>query len=537
MRVRAKKAAPAQKGQTPKPLATPFPFPAPIRGWVLDESLAGPQPGGARILDNMICDLTTVRVRKGSLKYATVASSAAVTALFNYKDGITERFFGANATDIYEITSPADPDVIPSSAVSSQTSGAYSTEQFGTAGGQYLYAVNGADNAQLFDGTTWTQITGVSSPAITGVDTSTFSHVWSFANRLFFAGEDMTAWYLPVDSIAGAASSFSLAGVFKKGGTLLFGATWSLDAGDGLDDKCVFFSSEGEVAIYEGTNPGSAADWRKVGVYDITRPLGQNATMRAGGDLLVATETGLVPLSEAIRRDIAALSLGAVSKRIEPYWQRRAKNYSSEQWEIKKWPAENIMVVSQPETVSTLGTALIANLKTGAWSRFTGMDTRCLGVFGGDVYYGTNDGSVMRMQQTGSDDGAAYTTVCLWQHDQMGLPGQEKTVTQMRPTFRSTTAIRPQLRALVNYSEALSSAPNAVASSATEGWDISTWDTSLWDAASDGGVDPEDSQWIAVGATGYAIAPELQMTFGSQAAPDAELISIDTTFIPGALVT
>lgn len=534
MRVRAKKLAPVRKGQTPKPEALEYPFPAPTRGLILNEPLTRPQPGGARILDNWICDLSTIRVRKGYLKHATVTDPA--TELFNYKDGSTEKLFATTADSIYDITSPADPDVAPTADVSAQTSGDYSHEQFGTAGGQYLYAVNGADEAQLFDGSSWTQINGASSPAITGVTTDKFRHVWSFANRLFFIGDDMDVWYLPVDSLGGAANKFSLAGVMKKGGRLLFGATWSLDSGDGLDDKWIVVSTEGEVAIYEGTNPGSAADWSKVGVYQIGRPLGRNATMQAGGDLLIATEIGLVPVSEAIRKDVAALSLGAVSRRIEPYWQTRAKGFSAQPWKIEKWPAENIMVVSQPETVTTLGTALIANLQTGAWSRFTGTDTRSIGYYGGDVYFGSNDGTVHKMQAAGSDNGMPYTAACLWQHDQMDLPDRQKTVAQMRPVFRSGTDIRPQIRALSNYSETLTSAPNAAADSATEGWDLSTWDSSNWDASAGGGVNPEDSQWTAVGVTGHAIAPELQITFGGQTPPDAELIAISSTFWPGALV-
>lgn len=536
MMVREKKRA-TYKGQTQKPQAQPYEFPAPIRGWILDESLVSPGPAGARVLDNWICTPTSIKVRGGYLKFATVGSSAAATSLFSYKSGVSEKFFAATATAIYDITSPADPDVSPSAAVSSQTSGRYATAQFATAGGEYLYAVNGSDNAQLFDGSSWTQITGASSPAITGVGTDTFSHVFSFANRLWFVeGGTMNAWYLPVDAIAGAANSFSLAGVFRNGGSLLFGATWSLDSGDGLDDKCVFVSTEGEAAVYQGTDPASSSTWSKVGVYQITKPLGANATMQAGGDVLVATETGLVPISEAVRRDVAALSIGAASRRIEPYWQGRARDYAAIPWEIVKWPAENLMLVSQPETSPSVGSMLVANLQTGAWSRFTGMDTQCIGMFGGRAYFGDSNGFVYRLQTTGSDNGNTYTCVCLWQADQMGLPGFQKTVSQMRAVFSSTTAIAPALRALVNFSEELSTVPNSVVFDATDGWDVSLWDVGLWDATTGGSVRPEDSQWVSIGRTGHAIAPELQLSFGIAPMPDAELIGINATFTPGALV-
>ncbi|TIR78102.1 MAG: hypothetical protein E5X19_32465, partial [Mesorhizobium sp.] len=74
------------------------------------------------------------------------------------------------------------------------------------------------------------------------------SFVWTYRSREFFIEKNtLTAWFLPVDAISGAASDFSLAGVFQKGGSLLCGGTWSLDAGDGVDDKCVFISTKGEV--------------------------------------------------------------------------------------------------------------------------------------------------------------------------------------------------------------------------------------------------------------------------------------------------
>lgn len=537
MQVRAKKLAPAHKqpgGQpTPKPEAQQFAFPAPTQGWVLNENLMTPTPAGARLLDNFICTPTTIKVRGGYAKHATVP--AAATAMFVYRSGTNTKLFAATATAVYNITSPADPNVAPAAEFSGQTAGYYSSEQFGTAGGDYLYAVNGADKPRLYNGTTWTAIDGLSTPAITGVTTTGLSHVWSFASRLFFVQKNtMMAWYLPVDSIGGAANSFSLAGIFKRGGSLLFGATWSMDSGDGLDDKCVFVSTEGEVAVYEGTDPGSAANWRKAGVYQITKPLGQNATMQAGGDLLIATETGLVPVSEAIRRDVAALSLGAVSRKIETYWQARAEVLSLP-WEIAKWPSEGIMIVSQPQDGTTTATALVANLQTGAWSRFTGIDGRCLAYFDGSVMFGSNGGGVYRLQAGGSDAGATYTSVYLGQHESLGVQGRAKTIEQMRPIFKSSTGITPQLSALVNFSEELSATPNATANSATDGWDISAWDTSLWDATG-AAVRAEDSQWVSIGRTGYAIAPELQITFGGTALPDAELVGVDATFTVGSLV-
>lgn len=534
MDVRPKKVMAIQKmtnGQPPQGVpSSSFTFPAPIRGWILNENLATTQPAGARILDNWLCTTTGVRVRGGSVKYATLP--AAVTSLFAY-NSTTDAFFAATAAGIFTITAPASPTTPLTATVSGLTSGDFAAAQFGTAGGDYLYAVNGADSARLYDGSTWTTITGVSAPAITGVTTSTLSHVWSFANRLFFVqGGSLNAWYLPVDSIGGAASSFSLAGVFRQGGSLLFGANWSLDSGAGLDDKCVFVSTEGEVAVYAGTNPGSAADWGLQGVYRMPRPLGKNAYTQAGGDLLIATEVGLIPISAAIQSDLAAVESKAVSAPIAPYWQSQARAIGGS-WQIVKALRKGIMYVSQPDSSGANNNALAVNLLTGAWSRCTGWDTQCLGYFDGNAYYGGADSCIYLMDSTGSDAGAVYTAVYLGQADGMNAYGRQKTVRQMRAMFQTGSPINPQLTAKANFREDISAPPSSPDNYTTDSWDSGLWDTAVWDADA---VVVNDANWTSTGVTGSVIAPELQLTFGVTPTPEVELVAIDAEFHVGAMV-
>ena len=530
MQVLQKKTAPpAKRGLEARPIAQYHTFPAPKRGWVLNENIAAPGPEAAAILDNWVPTTKGVRVRGGSAKYANLG--AAVTSIFSYESGLNTALFAATDAAIYDITVVADEEVTPAAAISGQNSGKYSTAQFGTAGSDYLYAVNGTDNAQLYDGTSWQAVTGASSPiSVTGVDTSTLSYVWSYANRLFFIEDGgMSAWYLPVDSLGGAASEFSLQGVFREGGELLFGGTWSQDSGAGLDDKCVFFSDQGEAAVYEGTNPGSASDWRLVGVYNITDPIGPFGTMQAGGDLLIATRSGFVPLSEAVRRDAAALAMAAVSAPIAPYWQEAADVADAVSWEILKWPEKNYAVISQPNAQEA--SCLVVNLQTGAWSRFLGWDTQCLGNVGPRSFFGSADGYVREMEVGGSDSGGAYTCAYLGQHEGLAAPGLEKTVLQMRPIFQSATSIAPQVEALTNYATEIAAAPSAAAETGTAGWDVGVWDTMKWDEAA---VSKIGGDWRSVGRTGWVVAPELQLTFNNILLPSVELVAIDATYDVGA---
>ena len=79
----------------------------------------------------------------------------------------------------------------------------------------------------------------------------------------------MNAWYLPLNAIDGALRMIPLSGAATNGGKLLFCATWSIDAGDGIDDKCVFGNDLGELLIFTGSDPGNAANWRQEGRYQI----------------------------------------------------------------------------------------------------------------------------------------------------------------------------------------------------------------------------------------------------------------------------
>lgn len=535
MDVRAKKAPASRKmagGQMPESTpAQPFTFPAPIRGWVLNENLATVQPAGARKLDNWFCTTTGIRVRGGAVKHATLP--AAVTFLATY-NSTSDKFIATTAAGVFDISAPTTPTTVLTAAVGGRTSGDYAAAQFGTAGGDFLYLVNGADKPLLFNGSTFTAIDAASTPAITGVTTTLLSHVWSYANRLFFVEKNtMNAWYLPVTSIGGAAQSVSLAGVFKKGGALLFGATWSQDSGAGLDDKCVFVSTEGEVAIFEGTNPGSATDWRMAGLYQMPKPLGKNASTQAGGDLLIATEVGLIPVSAAIQNDLAALESKAVSARIAPYWQKQARTLSSG-WQMVKAPRKGVMFVSLPGSADV--SALAVNLLTGAWSRCTGWDARCLGFFNDAPYFGAADSCIYLMDSGGTDNGAIYTALYLGQHEQMGVYGRTKTVRQMRAMFQTGTSALAQVRALADYSETTTAPPPVSAAISTAPkWDVAKWDAAKWDGGV--AVTMNEGRWTAIGVTGSVIAPELQITFGGTVTPQVELVAIDAEFHVGASVT
>jgi hypothetical protein len=446
--------------------------------------------------------------------------------------------FGAAGGGIYDLTSPADPDVAPVAAVTGRTSNYYSHVNFATSGGYFLIAANGTDNYLTYDGATWTAVTtGGGAGQISGVSSDDISHVNTYRNRLWLVEDGaLTAWYLPVDSFAGSATAVELSGVFRRGGKLLFTATWSYDAGDGIDDRIVFVTDQGEIAVYQ-SDPADATGWGLVGRYDAAPPLGKNAFLTVGGDLLILTEIGLVPMSAITTKDPGALSLAAVSRNIQPDWIVEARQRRNLPWEVVKWTSRGIAYVSCPVTGdegTTPPICFAVNLETGAWSKVTGWNTLCLVLHQDYVYFGTNAGTLMQADITGADDGEIIYYTYVGHMDHLGAIGAYKTVTQARGIFRTLGEFTPKLAVTVDYLVSIPSYPTAADPEAASLWDVGLWDQAMWDAGTE--YYTVQTKWVSIGRSGFAHAPIILMTSGSAAAPSAELVAFDALYNPGGLV-
>lgn len=373
--------------------------------------------------------------------------------------------------------------------------------------------------------------------AITGVDTSTWSHVWTYRNRLYFIkANSLTVNYLGVDAISGAAGTLSLNGVIQRGGNLLSGGTWSLDAGDGVDDKMVILGDRGERVVYEGNNPGDSNTWSLVGRYDGSPPLGKRASMSAGGDLLVADETGLIAVSASITKDSAAIGVTSVTRSIEPLWTPTATARKSLPWECVKWPERQVAIISTPVTSGVDDPqCFIINLETGATAVYTGWDTRCLALHDGIVYFGTNTGTVMEAETGGSDAGSPYVCRVAWNWDHCGGEGFWKEYTSVRAIFRAGRPFNPKVSISTDYVTSWPAAPDAADSVASSLWDEGLWDEAVWDGSNP--IPVVTTPWYALQAAGSVASPQIQITSGSTSYPDCELVSVHLVWNEGDFLT
>lgn len=501
-------------------------FPAPTAGWYVGTNLAAAPPMTAYQLDNFFPNQDYLRLRKGSSQYAvlTGASADTVQHLFTYEAGATSKLFGTTGTAIWNVTGGG---TIASADLTGQTSGDWQFVQMTTTGGVYLRGVNGSDAPQVYDGSSWS-----TAPAITGsgLTASDLKAVWLFRNRLYFIEKNsLSAWYLPVDSIGGTATEFPLGGVFALGGNLIAGASWSISANSGLYETCVFITDKGEVAVYDGSYPGDTA-WTIKGKYLIGKPLGRDCILRTGGDLVIMTEDGMVPMSKVMTLDRIALANEAITQPIAPEWRRAVLARAGlDGWSLAVWPTESLGMVVLPQLDSNDTAQFIVNMRTGAWSRYLGWDVHCARVLNNNLYFGTSDGRVMQGETGGTDNGALYSAKMILSWDDFKAGANRKQVKAVRPVYRATVDVSPTVEVLADYAANTSPPPSAsTATLSGAKWGVARWGVDKWP-----GTLFQKAEWKAAVGFGVVLAPTLQISVSSSTSPDFRMQQMDVLYEVG----
>lgn len=527
---------PNNRIQTPsdkQPAAQSQTYIAPIGGWSVNNPLGAPKANSALVLENFWPTATGISPRGGTTIRCTIAG--AVERLFQYRAGFNKTYFAADEGNVYEFSDETLSGTVLAPVISGQTNADYSVLEMQTDGGSFLTIVNGVDPMQIYNGTSWQQVTDISSPfAISGVATESLPHVWAYRNRTFFLqNASMNAWYLGINSVAGSATKLPLAGVFNKGGSLVFGATWSSDSGDSMDDRCVFGTDQGEFAVYKG-DPADLTSWSLDGVYEIGEPLGKNAHMSVGGDLIIATKAGLIPISAALSKDQAQLKLYAYTNPIDPVWRREAVlagNLSG--WRVAKWASRNMAIVAPPNKLATQGYSWAVNLETAAWAKFTGWIVGDAAVLGDNLHYGDNNGNVFLCESGGLDNGAPFECRACLNFDHLGAPGSIKIAHALKTVWKHRTPFNAKLSVASNYKPSFSAAPSVpMAGSGGSGtWDVSDWDADEWATDDDSYLIAE--KWESVSAQGETLAPQIQITSAQNGKLNCELVTAHLIYSGG----
>ena len=451
------------------------------------------------------------------------------TVEFTQGETLTGGTSGATAVILKVVpTDPDNPEVAGVLWLSTVTGGPFDDNEAITDGDGGTAVADGAE--ALVPGT---NITFDGSPGLTTAD---LAYVWVYKNRIWFVQKDsLDVWYLPVDSISGELTLLPLGGVFGKGGSLVFGATWSQDVGDGLNALNAFVTSEGEAAVYQGSNPADAADWGIVGVYQTGKPMGAKAHVKIGGDIALASDIAFVPLSEALRTEYSELGANSLSAPIEALWPEQVLARAGTPWHCALWTAKQMVVVALPTVDSQPPAMLVMNSRTRKWGWFTNWGSTCVHVFNDRLFIGDTLGRVYEANVTGLDDGEPYTATYLPSFDQLDVPGH-KTVSMVRAVLRGPYVVREQMSTHTDYSVRLPAAPAATPVSAPGVWgDPATiWGQFNWGSTSAKEV---QQNWRNQFGTGEVVSAGIQITSGAIVPLDTEIIRTDVLFTVGDPVT
>lgn len=482
-----------------------YSIPAPVGGWNARDPLSNMPEQDAVQLDDMFPTQTAVQLRLGNSQHAT-GISGTVETVAAYSSPTTSKLFASNSSAIYDVSaSGAVGAAVVSAGI---TSGRWQHANFTVPGGaSWIYLVNGADKPLAYDGTTWTAVDAVSTPAITGVTTTNLVHINIFKRRIWFVERNTSkAWYLATDSIGGAATAFDVGPLFTQGGYLMAMGTWTLDAGEGLDDHAVFLSSKGQIAIYKGTDPASATTFSLVGVYNTGSPIGRRCFMKYGGDLLVITRDGVLPLSKALLSD-RVNAKAAITDKIQPAVAEAVTNYAANfGWQLQHYPNLNMLILNVPLS-TTVRHQYVMNTISGAWCRFTGgYDASCWELYNDEIYFGTT-GGVNKAWSTYADNGSSIVGAAIPAFSYFGNSTQLKRWTMARPIISSDGVPGILLGINTNFD----TTPPSGAPTLT-GAQSGSWDAGLWDIATWGGGLQIQQNWQTVSGLGYCASLHIKIS-------------------------
>lgn len=444
---------------------------------VTRKNVAAMKPDEALSLLNYIPYADRVELRGGSALHGNLASGA--STLMSYASGADEVMLAASGGKIFDVTDGGD---LTASAPlkSGYTNDLWQSVNFGTAGGQFLLGVNGADKPFIYNGTT-VEDSGINPPSGSVND---YIHVTAHQQRLFLIPKGKLAFdYLPVSSIAGDASRFELGPYCKLGGYLMAMASWTVDAGNGVNDMAVLITSKGEVIVYSGSFPGSADDWSLVGTFRCAPPVGRRCFVNRGGDVIINTFAGPISLKDVLAgRDVNESK--STLYNIQPTFKDATAAFGDlPGWEAVYYPEQGVTLFNVPATGTGLYNQHVFVSESSGWCIFGGWNATCFVVHDKELYFADATGNIFKALSGTTDNGMSIKGDIELAFDYLGN-ASEKHIALVRPVWRSTTDLTVDMVVNTDFTR---QAPTYQLTNIGEGtdWEDLDWATWEWDNSTD----------------------------------------------------
>lgn len=502
--------------------------PSPNKGLDLSTPLTDQDPRAAVILKNLLCRRVGVELRKGSLRWSTnlggIGTESEVVSIMSYNppggvsSGFFPKLFAACADGkIYDITNTTDESTVPpvSVTIPGQLSpGRFSWTNFATAATNFLCICAAGGGYWTYDNAAgWVDRTGLITPGTpaTPVPAINFDFVMTWKNRLWFIVNNTgNAYYLDTGAIMGAASRFSFGPLFVHGGDLTAMASWTLDAGDGVDDKLVVVSRGGDVLVYQGTDPTIASAFGIVGKWFTARPpLGRRFMSKYGGDLYIITELGIEYMTNLLRGQGLLSQTATASDPAQRFNEvigaevraTRAEDY----WRLIHVVGEDGVIIETPFHQPSRAKQYFFGILSHGWSEITGWPGSSFESHMGDLFYGTEDGKICKAFTGTTDDELPDGTLGRspnWELQSSFIAPNDDKITLKRPLllraiFQGPAA--PEFKARINtewHTTPVPGSPPVVLS------DLALWDAAIWNASFWAADVNAYSSWVGVEGLG-----------------------------------
>jgi hypothetical protein len=512
------------------------------------DSLFGMPPEDAIRLVNWWPEVYGCAHRKGYVHWAGGIGDVAVGSLYTYhtRGGTSNLYaFTGNGPDakMYDVTTKDTtyPPAARTEVVSGLSTSIWQASMFATAGGTQKVFVSGQDNPIWLHQTAPPDVVydrliagdGTTPGTISGVNPATWTDVTIHQKRLWFVEKDTTVgWYsVEPDNVWGVYKFFDFGPLFKRGGFLQSLATWTVDDGEGSDDLLVAFSSEGDVAVYKGTDVETEGAWQLQGVYYAGAPIeGHRFHSKVSGDLKFLTQQGLISMNDMLTSNrVIGPQSNVEAQKVQQFLSEQASLFGFlNGWDVKFIAALNMLLINIPGVTLEGDLQVALNVVNSKWTIFRGMDINCICPDYTNVFFFGNSTGHILQGWTGNADhvnsinlpeGIPITALVQQAYNYFGTPANNKQVGLYRPNFLVDKSVVWKASIVYDFSFFTPVVNITPIGSPMPRWDVAIWDQSRWA----GGLHAQ-KEWAS--AAGYGFAGSLCMASRS----DGEVVWVNTDY-------
>ena len=529
------------------PVAQTHGLPAPVLG--IDEQLVNNAQDTAIVMQNFWPTEKGLEIRRGYRRVGSLGTESPPLRLIPY-EGKKELLAQYEGEEIKRLGVGLEgSEAIVADLGFSATGAPASYAEVQTEFGSFLIMVNGVDPMLVYDGDVLVRVNDLEVRGLSSIDrvpSTNFSHVWTYGRRVFFIQKDTnSAWYLDIGSIptaSGRATELPLGAVFNHGGQLLSGFTWSVDVGDTLTDRCVFVTTNGEYAVYNG-DPD--IDFAIDGVYRAGILKSRNSFFKLGGDTHLLMSNGVKSFSEIVRGGSDGNEPNSLDKGIAGILRRTLLDADEgDQFEAEYLRSADMVLFGNvtrlrlgPEDVveGNEEQLFVRNSRIGAWATIKGWPVSAMAVLGESLYFSDKKGFLYKAWEGAIDGVNPYTAYLRYSFGAISGLIPKKVVSLMNGVWDTVGEICPEY-GLVDYQgKPAIDDPGTCFSARRCSWDECKWPPDgdplwVWGLRYSRRAQHITERWKVVGERSNVFSADVKVTVQDTVHPESTFFGLNLVY-------